>query len=209
MAVPSTMLPLGTRAPAFTLPDPAGELFSLPDPGAHPAVLVVFLCNHCPYVQHIADSLADVTADLIARGVPVFGISSNDVEAYPDDSPSRMAEEAERRGYPFPYLYDQSQDVARAYDAACTPDFFLFDGQLRLVYRGQYDGSRSAAASSGGSDRPASLVLDQELLATQERHRFGGVPEHPDLPVQVRTGRPARRADQADDVAHLDLLPLV
>ena len=176
MAVPSTMLPLGTRAPAFTLPDPAGELFSLPDPGAHPAVLVVFLCNHCPYVQHIADSLADVTADLIARGVPVFGISSNDVEAYPDDSPSRMAEEAERRGYPFPYLYDQSQDVARAYDAACTPDFFLFDGQLRLVYRGQYDGSRPGGHDPvTGADLLAAVdaVLAGEPVAGDQRPSMG------------------------------------
>src|SRR5262245_53898362 len=109
MAVPSTMLPLGTEAPAFTLPDTAGSQVSLSDAGAAPAVLVMFLCNHCPYVQHVADSLAHVTAGLMDRGVATFGISSNDVVAYPDDSPARMAEEVTRRGYRFPYLYDESQ----------------------------------------------------------------------------------------------------
>lgn len=170
------MLPLGTEAPDFTLPDPAGELFSLPDAGAHPAVLVMFLCNHCPYVQHVADSLARVTAELIDRGVAVFGISSNDVEAYPDDSPSRMAEEAERRGYRFPYLYDQSQDVARAYDAACTPDLFLFDGDRRLVYRGQYDGTRPGRGGPvTGADLRAAVdaVIAGEPVPTEQRPSIG------------------------------------
>jgi peroxiredoxin len=170
------MLPLGTEAPAFTLPDTVGNQVSLSDAGAAPAVLVMFLCNHCPYVKHVADSLAVVTASLIDRGVAVYGISSNDVEAYPDDSPERMAEEADRRGYPFPYLYDESQEVARAYDAACTPDFYLFDGDRRLVYRGQYDGSRPSSGDPvTGADLLAAVdaLLDGRPVSDDQRPSLG------------------------------------
>jgi peroxiredoxin len=170
------MLPLGTEAPAFTLPDTAGNQVSLSDAGAAPAVLVMFLCNHCPYVKHVADSLAVVTASLIDRGVAVYGISSNDVEAYPDDSPERMAEEADRRGYRFPYLYDESQEVARAYDAACTPDFYLFDGDRRLVYRGQYDGSRPSSGDPvTGADLLAAVdaLLDGRPVSDDQRPSLG------------------------------------
>jgi peroxiredoxin len=180
MAVPSTMLPLGTRAPEFTLPDPSGRLVSLADAAGAPGVLVVFLCNHCPYVKHIADQLATVTGVLLDRGVAVFGISSNDVDAYPDDSPERMAEEVDLRGYRFPYLYDESQAVARAYAAACTPDFFLFDGDLHLAYRGQFDGSRP---SNGEPITGADLLAAVDaVLAGQPVPE----PQHPSLGCSIK-----------------------
>ncbi len=143
MAIESTMLTLGTPAPAFALPDPAaGATVSLTDFGGSPALVVTFLGNHCPYVQHVAAGLAALGCDLADQGVAMVAISSNDVVAYPRDGPEQMAAEAARHGWTFPYLYDESQDVARAYSAACTPDTFVFDGDRRLVYRGQLDGAR-------------------------------------------------------------------
>jgi peroxiredoxin len=142
MAVTSTMLPLGTRAPEFDLPDTAGGRVSLRQLEDAPALLVVFLCNHCPYVKHIRQTFVELVKEYQSRGVAVVAISSNNVESHPDDSPEHMAEEAKTFGYTFPYLYDETQEVAKAYRAACTPDFFLFDRQRRLVYRGQMDGSR-------------------------------------------------------------------
>ena len=143
VSVNSTMLPLGTVAPPFALPDPSGHVHRLDDlaTGAS-ALLVVFLSNHCPYVKHVADQLAALSRAWIDRGVAVVGIMSNDVDGYPDDHPDRMAEESAARGYRFPYLYDETQAVAHTYRAACTPDFFLFDGSRRLVYRGQFDDAR-------------------------------------------------------------------
>lgn len=142
VATNSTMLPLGTSAPPFRLPDPTGKTVALDDFKRAPALVVVFMCNHCPYVKHVRGGLAQLARDYQPRGVAVVGISSNDVDNYPADSPARMAEEAASAGYTFPYLYDESQDVAKAYHAACTPDFFLFDQQRKLVYRGQLDDSR-------------------------------------------------------------------
>ena len=140
---PSTMLPLGTRAPAFSLPEPAtGRTVSSHDLEGAPALLVVFLSNHCPFVKHIADELAAFGREYQEKGLAMVGINANDVANYPDDSPAKMREEVARRGYTFPYLFDDSQEVATAYQAACTPDFFLFDGEGRLVYRGQFDASR-------------------------------------------------------------------
>jgi peroxiredoxin len=137
------MLPLGTPAPGFSLPDTvSGKTVSLDDFKSAPALLVMFLCNHCPYVKHIQAGLTQMTKDLVVRGVGVVGISSNDVVTYPDDSPEKMREEAQRAGYAFPYLFDETQAVARSYHAACTPDFFLFDGAQKLVYRGQMDDAR-------------------------------------------------------------------
>ena len=136
------MLALGTPAPDFSLPDPSGKRHALSDFADASALLVIFLCNHCPYVKHVAAELAKLTRDYGSMGVAVIGISSNDVENYPDDSPAKMAEEAAAQGYEFPYLYDESQAVAQAYQAACTPDFFLFDRDRKLVYRGQLDASR-------------------------------------------------------------------
>ena len=141
---PSTMLGLGTQAPDFRLPDTTagGKEVALDDFAAAPALLVAFICNHCPFVQHVAGELAALSRDLPALGVPMVAISSNDIEAYPADSPDAMAAEATRQGWAFPYLYDETQAVALAYRAACTPDLFLFDGDRRLVYRGQLDASR-------------------------------------------------------------------
>lgn len=138
-ATPSTMLPLGTPAPDFSLPDPAsGRTVSLADVLEPGGLLVAFLSNHCPFVKHVKAGLVRFGRDYGGRGLGVVAIMSNDVEKYPDDAPAKMAAE----GYPFPYLYDESQAVARAYRAACTPDLFLFDGEGRLVYRGQLDASR-------------------------------------------------------------------
>lgn len=145
---PSTMLPLGTRAPAFNLPDPTGKKVSSDDFKDAPALLVAFICNHCPYVKHIRSRFAELAKDYQARGVAIVGINSNDAETYPDDRPEKMAEEIRQIGYTFPYLYDETQDVAKAYRAACTPDFYLFDRTRRLVYRGQFDDSRP------GNNRP-------------------------------------------------------
>ncbi|MCY4398070.1 MAG: thioredoxin family protein [Gemmatimonadetes bacterium] len=141
--VPSTMLPLGTPAPDFSLPEPStGRTVSLGDFRDGRALLVVFLSNHCPFVKHIADRLATVAGRYQRDGLAVVGINANDVALHPEDSPDAMKREVERRGYTFPYLFDETQEVATAYRAACTPDFFLFEGGRRLAYRGQFDASR-------------------------------------------------------------------
>jgi peroxiredoxin len=142
VAVNSTMLPLGTKAPDFRLPDTSGRIVSLADFKGAPALVVVFMCNHCPYVKHIRSGLAQLAVDYQGRRVAAVGINSNDVANYPDDSPDKMAKEAKSAGYVFPYLYDETQAVAKAYRAACTPDIYLFDADARLVYRGQLDASR-------------------------------------------------------------------
>lgn len=140
---PSTMLALGTRAPDFRLPDAcSGRMVARDDFADAPALLVAILCNHCPYVRHIADALARFGRDYERSGLAMVAISANDVETHPDDAPGKMAEEARRRGYGFPYLYDATQEVAKAFRAACTPEFYLFDSSRRLVYRGQFDDSR-------------------------------------------------------------------
>jgi peroxiredoxin len=139
---PSTMLPLGTSAPDFSLMNVDGRIVSLKDFDDAPALLVIFMCNHCPYVVHVADHLAQLAQEYMARGLAVVGINSNDVAGYPADSPEQMVAEAEARGYAFPYLYDETQEVAQAYQAACTPDLFVFDKKMKLAYRGQLDSSR-------------------------------------------------------------------
>lgn len=137
------MLELGTQAPSFSLPDvTTGKTITLKESVGEKGLLVIFMCNHCPYVKHIRDGIVKFARNYRSKGIEVVAISSNDVENYPDDSPEKMAEEAEKYEYPFPYLYDETQEVARKYRAACTPDFFLFDDQLKLVYRGQFDDSR-------------------------------------------------------------------
>jgi len=155
-AAKSQMLPLGTQAPGFCLPDPAGRMHAL-QAGAK-AYLVMFICNHCPYVKHIREVLARLGRDYISRDVSVYAINSNDVESYPGDSPENMKKEAETWGYEFPYLIDADQSVARSYIAACTPDFYVFDADLLLVYRGQLDDSRPANdALNDGRDLRAAL----------------------------------------------------
>jgi peroxiredoxin len=142
MAIESTMLALGTPAPAFSLPEPATDATVSLDDLTGPALVVTFICNHCPYVKHVAAGLAALGRDLANQGVAMVGISSNDVATYPQDGPEQMVAESRGHGWTFPYLYDETQDVARAFSAACTPDTFVFDGERRLVYRGQLDDSR-------------------------------------------------------------------
>lgn len=139
----STMLALGTPAPDFSLPEPAsGKTVSLSDFRDAHALLVIFMCNHCPYVKHLQAPLAAMIKEYQPQGLAAVAISANDVENYPADAPDKMIEEAQQAGYTFPYLYDESQQVAKSYMAACTPDFFIFDKDLKLVYRGQFDDSR-------------------------------------------------------------------
>lgn len=141
--IESTMLPLGTPAPDFSLPEPAsGKTVSRDDFAAAPALLVMFICNHCPYVRLIREELALFGREYADSGLAMVAINANDAESHPADAPARMMEEVARHGYVFPYLHDESQQVARAYGAVCTPDFFLFDGDRRLVYRGQFDSAR-------------------------------------------------------------------
>ena len=168
---PSTMLEIGSQAQDFSLPEPAsGNQVSLADFIGKP-LLVVFSCNHCPYVLHIIESFAEFANQVQQRGVAVVMINSNDVAGYPADSPAKMIELAQRQGFEFPYLYDESQQVASAYRAACTPDFFLFDSSHQLVYRGQYDGSRPGnnVAVSGSDMRSAvdALFSGSDIPADQ------------------------------------------
>lgn len=140
---PSNMLPLGTKAPFFELPNPTTNTAqSLDELKGENGTLVIFMCNHCPFVLHVADKLAELYDDYRAKGIEFIGINSNDVEKYPADSPEHMIDFREEKGLNFPYLFDESQAVAKAYDAACTPDFYFFDSKLDLVYRGQMDDSR-------------------------------------------------------------------
>ena len=162
---PSQMLPLGTPAPAFSLPDADGAIHSLDDAAGGRACLVMFIGNHCPFVKHVADELARLGRDYQEKGVAIFAINSNDVDNHPADGPQKMKEEAASRGYNFPYLLDTDQSVAKAYEAACTPDFYLFDADRKLVYRGQLDGSRP------GNDIPVDgrdlrAALDAVLAGT-------------------------------------------
>ncbi len=176
VAVNSTMLPLGTRAPEFQLPDTSGKKVALADLKNAPALLVVFMCNHCPFVKHIRAGLAQLARDYQARGLAMAGISSNDVANYPQDSPAKMAEEARSAGYVFPYLYDETQQVAKAYRAACTPDIYLFDKDQRLVYRGQFDDSRPGNnIPVTGKDLRAAIdaVLAGKPVSTNQKPSIG------------------------------------
>jgi len=156
---PSTMLPLGTPAPNFLLPDAvSGRKVAPEDFRSSPALVVMFLCNHCPYVVHIRESLATLVREYQSKGVAFVGINSNDVDKYPADSPERMRVEAASAGYTFPYLFDETQETAKAYRAACTPDFFVFDQHRLLAYRGQLDSSRPGnGVAVSGDDLRASL----------------------------------------------------
>lgn len=148
-AIPSIMVPLGTKAPDFNLPDTiSGKMVKLDDVKSDIATIIMFICNHCPYVKHINKELVNIYNDYIPKGITFAAISPNDINAYPEDSPSRMKEVAEEIGYKFPYLYDEEQTTAKAFQAVCTPDIFIFDKDLILVYRGQLDGSRP------GNDKP-------------------------------------------------------
>ncbi len=173
---PSTMLPLGTRAPDFALPNVDGRTVTLADSAGPKGTLVMFICNHCPFVKHVADQLAALGRDCLPRGIGVVAISSNDVSSHPADSPEQMVHEAEERGYVFPYLYDETQDVAHAYHAACTPDFFLFDGDCKLAYRGQLDASRPGSEIPvTGADLRAAIdaLVAGRPVATEQRPSLG------------------------------------
>ena len=172
----STMLQLGTRAPEFSLSNIDSSVVSLADFADKKGLLVVFMCNHCPFIKHLRKELAEFCNEYQGKGLGVVGISSNDVANYPDDSPEKMVEEATDAGYQFPYLYDESQEVAKAYKAACTPDFFLFDADMTLAYRGQFDDSRP------GNDLPVTgadlraacdLVLSGESVPVEQKPSIG------------------------------------
>ena len=176
VATASTMTPLGARAPDFSLPDTDGRTVRRADLEGAGALLAMFICNHCPFVKHIARGLADLGRDYQARGVAIVGINSNDVAKYTDDSLPKMAEEVAARGYTFSYLLDETQEVAKAFGAACTPDFFLFDGKQQLVYRGQFDASRpNNSLPVTGVDLRAALdaVLEGRSVAAEQSPSIG------------------------------------
>jgi peroxiredoxin len=184
------MLALGTRAPDFSLPDHDGKRHALQDFAAAPALLVAFICSHCPFVRHVRAEFAAFARDYRARGLAVVAINSNDLVAYPQDGPDAMRAEAAELGYEFPYLVDATQEVAKAYRAACTPDFFLFDAQRRLVYRGQFDDSRP------GNGRPVTgadlrTAVDQTLAG-----RAPGPDQSPSLGCNIKW-RPGNEPDYA------------
>lgn len=175
-ATPSTMAPLGSKAPFFRLPDPAGKWHSIDDFKNATGLLVAFLCNHCPFVKHIRAEFAVLASRYQKLGVAVVGISSNEIGQFPDDSPEKMAEEARTYGYDFPYLFDESQEVAKAYGAACTPDFFLYDKDRRLVYRGQMDSSRpESGVPVTGADLKAAMdaLLQGRPVAADQKPSIG------------------------------------
>ncbi len=167
----STMLPLGTQAPPFELPDAHGNLVSLDGLSGGQALLVAFICNHCPYVKQIKPAFADLAMRYQQRGVEIVAINSNDYAAYQADSPARMAEDVATFGYSFPYLVDEDQSVAHAYRAACTPEFYLFDADRKLVYRGRFDGSspgRDQAVSGGDLRAALDALLDGAPVSSQQ-----------------------------------------
>ena len=171
---PSNMLPLGTIAPEFVLPDViSGRDVTINDIVGTKGLLIMFICNHCPYVKHVQEQIVELSNDYQNQGINLVAISSNDVEAYPEDSPAGMRDEAKKWQYAFPYLYDESQMVARAYDAACTPDFYLFNKNLELVYRGQLDSSRP------GNNVP---VTGDDLRAAMDDLIFGNPINKEQLP---------------------------
>jgi peroxiredoxin len=170
----SRTLPLGTSAPDFSLPDPSGRLHGLNEFAGARALLVAFICNHCPYVKHIIDALAQFARDYQQRGLAVVAINPNDASRYPDDSPANMAKVAAEKHFNFPYLYDESQAVAKAYQAVCTPDLYLFDQARRLVYRGQFDASRPGNRQPvTGADLRA--AVDATLAGGTIKEQIAGV----------------------------------
>jgi peroxiredoxin len=172
----STMLPLGSQAPDFNLLSPAeNKLVSLSDYTAKP-LLVIFMCNHCPFVIHLRDALVKFTKEFMGQGLAVVAISSNDISSYPQDGPDLMARDAKEYGYPFSYLFDETQQVAKEYHAACTPDFFLFDAEHKLVYRGQFDASRpgNQVAITGSDLRKAvESILSGQPVSSEQRPSIG------------------------------------
>jgi peroxiredoxin len=191
----STMLPLGTKAPDFSLPNVDGRMVSLNDCRGSRGTLVAFLCNHCPFVIHIRSEFARFAREYQTKGIGVVAINSNDSAAYPEDAPDKMAAEAAAAGYEFPYLFDETQSVAKSYRAACTPDFFLFDASLQLVYRGQFDASRpSNNIPVTGSDLRAACdaVIAGKPIAEGQRPSIGcNIKWKPGNEPNYFTGQPA------------------
>lgn len=177
----SAMLPLGTSAPSFTLPNVVtNHNLSTKEAAGPKGLLVMFLCRHCPFVKHLQSAIAQLGRDYKDKGIGIVAISSNDAAAHPDDAPESLAQQAREVGFPFPYLYDETQQVARAYNAVCTPDFFLFDGNHRLVYRGQFDSSRPGnEVPITGKDLRAALAA---LLANQPINPD----QHPSLGCNIK-----------------------
>lgn len=165
---PSNMLPIGTRAPDFSLTSTEGLTIDLDSQRGEKGTAVLFICNHCPYVIHIADVLARTAQQYMAKGIGFVAINSNDTLAFPEDSMENMIREKQDRGYPFPYLLDDSQEIARSYDAACTPDIYLFDAGLKLVYRGQFDDTRPHRISSGNYDFTSKQPTGRDLRAAMD-----------------------------------------
>jgi peroxiredoxin len=191
MAATSTMLPLGTTAPDFAIADVvSGRTVSLQDFDDQDALLVMFICRHCPYVAHVRPAIAGLAREHVGSGLGIVAISANDPDAYPEDAPGGLATEAVEAGYTFPYLFDETQEVAKAYTAACTPDFFLFDRERRLAYRGQFDSSRPRnAVPVTGEDLRAAIdaVLEGREVSGDQRPSVGcGIKwrpgNEPDLP---------------------------
>ena len=169
---PSTMLPLGTEAEDFSLTNVDGQTLSFADVAGERGTVLMFICNHCPFVKHVANELAAIGYEYMPKGVGMVAINSNDVAAHPADAPEQMIHESEQRGYSFPYLFDETQEVAKTYGAACTPDFYLFDGNHKLVYRGQLDGSRpdSGVPVTGEDLRKAIDALLESRPLPQPQH---------------------------------------
>lgn len=174
---PSNMLPLGTLAPSFALPDAiSGKIMRLAELQSERATVIMFICNHCPYVKHVQHELVRLANDYQSRGVAFIAISSNDIAAYPEDAPEHMQTFAREAGFTFPYLFDETQEVARAYQAACTPDFYVFDREMKCVYRGQLDDSRPKNdAPVTGADLRAALdnILAGKPVRTEQKPSVG------------------------------------
>lgn len=177
MAIESTIIPLGIKAPDFTLPDTiSGKQVNLFDYKANIATVIMMICNHCPYVKHIIEKVTETAKEYQDKGISFLGLSSNDVINYPEDSPENMKELGNKLGFSFPYLFDESQDVARQYDAACTPDFYVFDANLKLVYHGQFDDSRPKNdIPVTGSDLKNALdnLINGKQIDTNQKQSIG------------------------------------
>ncbi len=180
VAVHTLAIPLGFKAPDFALPEPlTGKTRTLDELKGEKGTVVVFMCNHCPYVKHIIDKLVEVAREYIPRGIAFIAVNSNDVDNYPEDAPDKMARWAREKGFPFPYLYDETQQVAKAYRAMCTPDFDVFDADLRCVYRGRFD------ASTPGNNQP---VTGEDLRRALDALLEGRIvePQHPSIGCNIK-----------------------
>ena len=180
MRFQSLMQELGTPAPNFAVPDPAGHVYTLRDFDASPGLLVAFLCNHCPFVLHLLDAFVKLANEYQSRGIATVAISSNDVDAHPEDGPAKMAALARARGFGFPYLYDASQEAAKQFGAVCTPDFFVYDAQRRLCYRGQFDASRPTTPHTAGKPGAGVAASGADMRAALDALLAG----RPPLPEQ-------------------------